>query len=111
MQTDAELNQAVAERVMGWADAMNPIHCMRFDGSIVHEKVDFLSHDWSGVRLVVERMEELGWYLNDLYRCAPSGPCVAGFQRPMKGAPVQAEADTIPRAACLAALKAVGGGE
>ena len=110
--TDADLNAAVAERVMGWKT--NEVYGHYYDDSKIDffERMkgnpDFLATDWSGVRLVVERMKALGWTANIGYGAQCDGWCEFWFgDKTTKSA----HANSLPHAVCLAALKAVGGGE
>ena len=104
--TDADLNVAVAERVMGWTrDGTNIFgQIVYVGGTRPMADLPFLDDDWSGVRLVVERMEVLGWGTMQKERASLH---YVTFRKSEQEA--YASADTFPRAVCLAALKAVGG--
>jgi hypothetical protein len=115
LSTD-ELNASVAEKVMGWKK-----HTQH---KVFYVKAEEVSQPMLGMRqavadfrpaeriadawLVVERMREIGWLCTiDVY---DSG-IYSQFYRVGISKGTQEFSDSAPRAVCLAALKALGGGE
>lgn len=108
--TDEELNQAVATEVMGWIPQDGGFWRKPNYTSVT--KRNFLSDDWSGVRLVVERMEKLGYRFEmRKYKGSAEAVFIPDYSDVIPESEDYADAFTVPRATCLAALKAVGGGE
>ena len=107
--TDADLNVAVAERVMVWTrDGTNIFgQIVYVGGTRPMADLPFLDDDWYGVRIVVERMRELGWRV--LIEVREDGVFEVEFWSKSRTDIPIATSDTFPRAVCLAALKAVGG--
>ena len=103
--TDAELNEAVAVKVMGWAKSGKTVKVWYSDKGI-ENGADFLASDWSGVRMVVERMRELEFdtEIEDVFATKQDWRC-SFYNR--KGAMVSCETGTLPRAVMLAAIKAL----
>lgn len=90
-----ELDVLVAARVMSLA--------IPAPSSIREWRPVQYSTAWEGMRLVVERMRELGWWvdltLRDEWQCK-----FHGYPRPRE---ILGSSDTLPHAVCLAALAAV----
>ena len=115
--TDDELNAKVAVEVMGWVEQIGG--GWRKADYTSAPTPNFLSPDWSGVRLVCERMRELGypsfsaetfdhetWLVS--FTCI-YGPCKRHGTKEDCAHGGQEYADTLPRAVCLAAIKAMEG--
>ena len=101
--TNRELDALVAEKVMGWTsdavdDSGNCVVWLVDDGSWSYDLSEWCpSEDWSCMKEVVEQMREKGWAVR--------------MQIEERGAWafwMRHYADTLPRAVCEAALKAVG---
>lgn len=115
--TDEEINTRIAREVMGWephirntgfwVKAQDKTGLM--DGFSI-TRLRFLDDDWSGVRLVVERMEALGFaptMRKTGIKDCPGLRWGASFRHDDYPKVQHAHADTLPRAVCLAALKAM----
>lgn len=92
--TDEQLAVLVAERVMGWDDMV-----------LARERARGWrpAADWADAGRVLEKMWEGGWLW--MMEHTDAGRC--GYVRAGVGTHARSTADTVPRAICIAALKAV----
>lgn len=99
IQAGRELDALVAETVMTWVlGSGSPPFAF--------------STTWEGMRLVVERMRELGftWQLYSADRVAEDWlVCISKFDGRCHNRVSVKKAPDLPHAVCLAALEAVGG--
>jgi len=107
--TNAEINKAIAERVMGWKTKKDYVGLLNYKLNESGSKgiwvgnwnpTNRIDHAW----MVVEKIKELGWWLSlDHYPHDNKWHCEFFNSFKMR----RAEADTAQMAICLAALEAV----
>lgn len=111
--TDRELDALVAEKVMGYIQVAQTRDIEKYHVKIADGKIPAYSTSGDWMLEVVEKMREKGWDRQSFDQW-PHGDWRAQFsleQRPGQTYATRrayATADTLPRAVCLAALKAVG---
>ena len=110
VQAGRELDAKVAEVVMGWTyRGLHPIHeCPLWATGHGDTFLPKFSTEWDGMRLIVERMRELGW----LYAaCCGYETHRFQFYRPgcRDTVGIGSNCETLPHAVCLAALAAIEG--
>lgn len=112
--TNEQIDAAIAERVMGWKTGMRyGTECWFKDGEWY--AWSFMpTYDADDMMMVVEKMAELGWgalminrnpHLRESYLWGVKFETVSGSIADYKRG--ETYADTLPRAVCEAALKAV----
>lgn len=101
--TDEQLAALVAERVMGWKLSPAKAWWCRPDSDAIAVEDWRPATSWADAGRVLEKMREGGWLW--MMEHTDAGRC--GYVRAGVGTHARSTADTVPRAICIAALKAV----